>query len=78
RPDLIVAGDSFRLKALWYHTKVKNYISSDSYNVCKGGTRCKIDGTFTDDDYSGMEYDGNIYLYTNSLDPVTMRGYDLQ
>ena len=42
------------------------------------GKRCKIDGTFTDDDYSGMEYDGNIYLYTNSLDPVTMRGYELQ
>ncbi|AUU38895.1 TPA: TonB-dependent receptor [Proteus mirabilis] len=78
RPDLIVAGDSFRLKALWYHTKVKNYISSDSYFVCKGGKRCKNDGTLTTDDYGDMEYDGNIYLYTNSLDPVTMRGYELQ
>ena len=78
RPDLIIDGDSFRLKALWYHSKIKNYISSDSYIVCKGGIRCKEDGTLTVDDYAGMENDGNIYLYSNSLDDVAMRGYELQ
>ncbi|OAT37410.1 TonB-dependent receptor [Proteus myxofaciens] len=78
RPDLIIDGDSFRLKALWYHTKIKNYISSDSYSVCKGGIRCKIDSSLTLEDYAGIEYDGNIFLYTNSLEPVALRGYEIQ
>lgn len=78
RPDLIIDGDSFRLKALWYHTKIKNYISSDSYLVCKGGIRCKIDSSLTLEDYAGIEYDGNIFLYTNSLEPVALRGYEIQ
>ncbi|MEZ2792835.1 TonB-dependent receptor [Proteus terrae] len=78
RPDLIIEGDSLRFKGLWYHTKIKDYISSDSYFVCKGGVRCKNDGSLTDEDYAGIEYDGNIFLYTNSLEPVTLRGYELQ
>lgn len=78
RPDLFIEGDNFYLKALWYHTKIKNYISSDSYLVCKGGIRCKDDGKLTLGDYAGIEYDGNINLFSNSIDPVAMRGYELQ
>ncbi|OAT46380.1 putative TonB-dependent hemin receptor [Proteus hauseri ATCC 700826] len=78
RPNLFIEGDSFYLKALWYHTKVKNYISSDSYLVCKGGRRCKDDGSLTIEDFNNIENDGNINLYTNSIDPVAMRGYELQ
>ncbi len=78
RPDLIIEGDSLRFKGLWYHTKIKNYISSDSYLVCKGGIRCKDDGKLTLEDYGNIEYDGNINLYSNSINPVTLRGYELQ
>ncbi|TYO96405.1 hemoglobin/transferrin/lactoferrin receptor protein [Xenorhabdus doucetiae] len=35
RPNLIVDGDTFRLKATLFHTKIKNYISSDPYMLCK-------------------------------------------
>ncbi|MEY0450424.1 TonB-dependent receptor [Proteus terrae] len=78
RPDLIIEGDSFRFKGLWYYTKIKNYISSESFIVCKGGIRCRADDTLTLDDYANMENDGNINLHTNSIDPVVLRGYELQ
>ncbi|MDC9593250.1 TonB-dependent receptor domain-containing protein [Xenorhabdus sp. IM139775] len=77
RPNLIVEGDSFRLKATMFHTKIKNYIFSESYLLCAEGRICKNDGTLTDGDWSGIDPNFNMYIYSNSLTPVTMRGYEL-
>ncbi len=77
RPDLIVKGDIFRLKAAFFHTKIKNYISSESYLVCASGNICKNDGTLTDEDWSGVNPNYNMFIYTNSLTPINMRGYEL-
>ncbi|WP_047684247.1 MULTISPECIES: TonB-dependent receptor domain-containing protein [Xenorhabdus] len=77
RPNLFIEGDSFRLKATMFHTKIKNYIFSESYLVCAEGKICKNDGTLTDEEWGGVDPNFNIYIYGNSLTPVTMRGYEL-
>lgn len=78
RPNLILDDDSFYLKALWYHTKIKNYITSDPYFICQGGIRCKDDGSLTSDDIANTEYGGSIFIFTNHFKPVVMRGYEIQ
>ncbi|WP_038269746.1 TonB-dependent receptor domain-containing protein [Xenorhabdus cabanillasii] len=77
RPNLFIEGDSFRLKATMFHTKIKNYIFSESYLVCAEGRICKNDGTLTDEEWGEVDPNFNIYIYGNSLAPVTMRGYEL-
>ncbi|MDC9581220.1 TonB-dependent receptor [Xenorhabdus sp. PR6a] len=77
RPNLIVEGDSFRLKATMFHTKIKNYILNESYLLCAEGRICKDDGTLTGEDWDGIDPNFNMYIYSNSLTPVTMRGYEL-
>lgn len=42
RPDLIITGDVLRLKALWYHSKLTDYIYSRGYILCR---------THADDEY---------------------------
>lgn len=76
-PNLITEGDSFRLKATMFHTKIKDYIFNESYLVCAAGKVCKNDGTLTDQDWSDVDPNFNLYIYSNSLEPVTMRGYEL-
>ncbi|WP_446469312.1 TonB-dependent receptor domain-containing protein [Xenorhabdus stockiae] len=76
-PNLIVEGDSFYLKATMFHTKIKNYILNESYLLCAEGRICKDDGTLTDEDWDGINPNFNMYIYSNSLKPVTMRGYEL-
>ncbi|MBE8595352.1 TonB-dependent receptor domain-containing protein [Xenorhabdus sp. BG5] len=77
RPNLIVEGDSFRFKATMFHTKIKNYILSESYLLCVGGRICKNDESLTDEDWAGINPNFNFYIHSNSLTPVTMRGYEL-
>ena len=33
--DLLFKQDSFQLKAVYFETRIKNYISSQTYPVCK-------------------------------------------
>ncbi|PHM53488.1 putative TonB-denpendent outer membrane receptor [Xenorhabdus hominickii] len=77
RPNLIAEGDSFRLKATMFHTKIKNYILNESYLLCAKGRICKDDGMLTNEDWAGVDPNFNMYIYSNSLTPVTMRGYEL-
>ncbi|MEX0446132.1 TonB-dependent receptor [Xenorhabdus sp. SGI246] len=77
RPNLFIEGDSFRLKATMFHTKIKNYIFSESYLVCAEGRICKNDGTLTNEEWGRVDPNFNIYIYGNSLKPITMRGYEL-
>ncbi|BET97180.1 TonB-dependent receptor [Xenorhabdus sp. TCT-1] len=77
RPNLIVDGDTFRLKATSFHTKIKNYISSDQYMLCTGKKLCKLDGHLTNEEEDSLNPNVSAYIYTNSLKPVTMKGYEI-
>ncbi|MBD1227231.1 TonB-dependent receptor domain-containing protein [Xenorhabdus griffiniae] len=77
RPNLIVDGDTFRLKATLFHTKIKNYISSDQYMLCTGKKLCKLDGKLTAEEEDSLNPNVSAYIYTNSLKPVTMKGYEI-
>ncbi|WP_387490555.1 TonB-dependent receptor domain-containing protein [Photorhabdus sp. RM96S] len=76
RPDLIVKGDTFRLKAAWYHTKIKNYISSDLYALCKDGRVCQS-SKLSEEDWKHVDANFGIHIYSNSITPVRMRGYEV-
>ncbi|MCA6219453.1 TonB-dependent receptor domain-containing protein [Photorhabdus antumapuensis] len=76
RPDMIVKGDTFRLKAAWYHTKIKNYISSDSYTLCKDGRICQY-SKLSEEDWKHVDANFGMYIYSNSITPVIMRGYEV-
>ncbi|MBC8954329.1 TonB-dependent receptor [Xenorhabdus sp. PB62.4] len=75
RPNLLVDGDAFHLKAAYFHTKIKNYIKSGSYVLCATGKICLDDGSLEPKDYHKKNF--NIFIYTNSLAPVNMSGYEL-
>ncbi|WP_232508805.1 TonB-dependent receptor domain-containing protein [Xenorhabdus nematophila] len=77
RPNLIVDGDTFRLKATLFHTKIKNYISSDHYMLCGEKKMCKMDGNLTTEEFDELNPSVSTYIYTNSLTPVTMKGYEI-
>ncbi|MCP1632549.1 TonB-dependent receptor domain-containing protein [Kerstersia gyiorum] len=70
KPDLLTAGDSFRLKALAYRTRIRDYIASESFFLCNDGSRCK------DIDNSSASF--NAHMSVNTLSPVTTRGYELE
>ncbi|MCC8465333.1 TonB-dependent receptor domain-containing protein [Photorhabdus bodei] len=76
RPDMIVKGDTFRLKAAWYHTKIKNYISSDLYSLCKDGRVCQS-SKLSEEDWKHVDANFGIHIYSNSIIPVRMRGYEV-
>ncbi|OTA16068.1 putative TonB-denpendent outer membrane receptor [Xenorhabdus vietnamensis] len=77
RPNLIVDGDTFRLKATLFHTKIKNHISSYQYMLCTGRKFCKLDSSLTAEENKALNTNVTAYVYTNSLTPVTMKGFEL-
>ncbi|WP_340608637.1 TonB-dependent receptor domain-containing protein [Xenorhabdus bharatensis] len=78
RPDLIVDGDSFYLKAALFHTKIKNYINSDKYTLCGERKMCKNDISINEVDINDLSADVNTYIYTNSLTPVIIKGVEME
>ncbi|WP_420919538.1 TonB-dependent receptor domain-containing protein [Xenorhabdus bovienii] len=77
RPNLIVDGDIFHLKATLFHTKIKNFIVNESYLLCEVGRVCKNDGSLTDEDWEKINPNFHMQIYSNSWTPVTMRGYEI-
>lgn len=81
RPDLIVQGDQFNLKALWFHTKVKDYISSKPYLLCRPRTEAEFAWCLMNDDVWDKEFPDFMqksYIYMNDPRDVNLRGYELQ
>ncbi|MGV7962143.1 TonB-dependent receptor [Photorhabdus tasmaniensis] len=74
RPDLIVKGDTFRLKAAWYQSKIENYILSDIWLICGNRKKCKADSSV---DYGTVDPNIKMYIYHNSLTPVKVSGYEV-
>ncbi|MDX7992402.1 TonB-dependent receptor domain-containing protein [Xenorhabdus littoralis] len=77
RPNLIVDGDTLRLKATLFHTKIKNYISSEPYMLCLERKLCILNGKLTDEENKTLNENVAGSLHTNSLTPVTMKGYEV-
>ncbi len=77
RPNLIVDGDTFRLKATFFHTKFKNYISSEPYILCLERARCILDGKLTEEESNTLNPNVAGTIFTNSVTPVTMKGYEI-
>ncbi|PWF25537.1 TonB-dependent receptor [Corticimicrobacter populi] len=70
KQGLLTEKDTFQLKALAYRTRIRNYITSESFFLCYDGARCKdIDNSYAD---------FNAHIAINSLTPVTTRGYELE
>ena len=67
---LLSEQDSFHLKALAYQSRIKDYITSESFMLCYDGSLCK------DIDNSQSGFNANVYL--NTISPVTTKGYEIE
>ncbi|AKH65920.1 MULTISPECIES: TonB-dependent receptor domain-containing protein [Photorhabdus] len=74
RPDLIVKGDTFRLKAAWYQSRIEDYILSDIWLICGNRKTCRADSSV---DYDTVDPNIKMYIYHNSLTPVKISGYEV-
>lgn len=70
KKGLLVEQDSFHLKALAYHTRIKDYITSESFMLCYSGQLCND----LDNSYGGF----NANVYVNTTSPVTTKGYEIE
>jgi hemoglobin/transferrin/lactoferrin receptor protein len=70
KKSLLVEQDSFHLKALAYHTRIKDYITSESFMLCYTGQLCND----FDNSYGGF----NANVYVNTTSPVTTKGYEIE
>ncbi|WP_272521654.1 TonB-dependent receptor domain-containing protein [Providencia sp. PROV202] len=81
KPDLIVEGDQFNLKALWFHTHIKDYITSKSFLLCRANSQEEFDWCLINDDVWDKE-NPDIFqradMYVNDPRDVNLRGYELQ
>ncbi|WP_277849983.1 TonB-dependent receptor domain-containing protein [Moellerella wisconsensis] len=81
RPDLVIAGDALRLKALWYHSKLTDYIYSRGYILCRTHADDEYHRCLNNDDaFDNYDVNANVsmYIYQNNPDKVTLHGYELQ
>lgn len=70
KQGLLLEQDSFHMKALAWQSRIKNYITSESFMLCYDGQLCHD----YDDSFSG--FNANVYLNTTS--PVTSKGYEIE
>ncbi|WP_108478046.1 TonB-dependent receptor domain-containing protein [Providencia alcalifaciens] len=81
KPDLVVEGDQFNLKALWFHTHIKDYITSKSFMLCRATSQEEFDWCLINDDVWDKE-NPDIFqradMYVNDPRDVNLRGYELQ
>ncbi len=80
RPDLIVDGDQLRLKALWYNTRIKDYIHSAGYVLCRANPQDEYQRCLLNDDAFEQDINPNVkmYIYQNDPNRVTLKGYEIQ
>ncbi|NIH22556.1 TonB-dependent receptor domain-containing protein [Providencia heimbachae] len=81
KPDLIVDGDQFNLKALWFNTKIKDYITSKPYLLCRPTNDAEMEWCLMNDDVWDKEFPDifqKSYIYSNEPKDVNLRGYELQ
>lgn len=70
KKGLLLEQDSFHLKALAYHTRIKDYITSESFMLCYSGQLCH--------DFENSFGGFNANVYVNTTSPVTTKGYEIE
>ncbi|CAK7058149.1 MULTISPECIES: TonB-dependent receptor [unclassified Providencia] len=81
KPDLIFEGDQFNMKALWFHTKIKDYITSKPYLLCRPSSNAELAWCLMNGDVWDKElpdFMRKSYMYVNEPHDVNLRGYELQ
>lgn len=81
KPDLVMEGDQFNLKALWFHSQIKDYITSKAFALCRSKPQDEFDWCLINED--SMEKENPQFyqrtdLYINDPRDVNLRGYELQ
>ncbi|CAI1074906.1 TonB-dependent receptor domain-containing protein [Serratia quinivorans] len=75
--DLLFKQDSFQLKAVYFESKIKNYISSQSYMVCSNRQKCNRSQA-TQEEWDNANVNVAMTLYSNSYEPVRSRGVEVE
>ncbi|CAI1933182.1 TonB-dependent receptor domain-containing protein [Serratia proteamaculans] len=75
--DLLFKQDSFQLKAVYFESKIKNYISSQSYMVCSNRQKCNRSQT-TQEEWDNADVNVAMTLYSNAYEPVRSRGVEVE
>lgn len=70
KKGLLVEQDKFHMKALAYQSRIKDYITSESFMLCYNGSLCKD----LDDSFGGF----NANVYINVPSTVTTKGYEIE
>ncbi|MBP1132702.1 hemoglobin/transferrin/lactoferrin receptor protein [Serratia sp. PL17] len=75
--DLLFKQDSFQLKAVYFESKIKNYISSQSYMVCNNRQKCNRSQA-TAQEWEDASPDVAMTMYSNAYEPVWSRGVEVE
>ncbi|WP_371257925.1 TonB-dependent receptor domain-containing protein [Serratia sp. S4] len=75
--DLLFKQDSFQLKAVYFESKIKNYISSQSYMVCSNRQKCNRAQT-SQEEWDNADVNVAMTMYSNSYEPVRSRGVEVE
>ncbi|WP_283603701.1 TonB-dependent receptor domain-containing protein [Serratia proteamaculans] len=75
--DLLFKQDSFQLKAVYFESKIKNYISSQSYMVCSNRQKCNRAQT-SQEEWDNADVNVAMTMYSNSYEPVRLRGVEVE
>ncbi|CAI1133688.1 TonB-dependent receptor domain-containing protein [Serratia quinivorans] len=75
--DLLFKQDSFQLKAVYFESKIKNYISSQSYMVCSNRQKCNRAQT-SQEEWDNADVNVAMTLYSNTYEPVRSRGVEVE
>lgn len=75
--DLLFKQDSFQLKAVYFESKIKNYISSQNYLVCSNRQKCNRSQA-TQEEWDDADENVMMTMYSNDYNPVRMRGVEVE
>jgi hemoglobin/transferrin/lactoferrin receptor protein len=75
--DLLFKQDSFQLKAVYFESKIKNYISSQSYMVCSNRQKCNRAQT-SQEEWDNADVNVAMTMYSNAYEPVRSRGVEVE
>jgi hemoglobin/transferrin/lactoferrin receptor protein len=75
--ELLFKQDSFQLKAVYFESKIKNYISSQSYMVCSNRQKCNRSQA-TQEEWDNADVNVLMTMYSNSYEPVRSRGVEVE
>jgi hemoglobin/transferrin/lactoferrin receptor protein len=74
--NLLFKEDTLFFKASYFHSEMDNYIYGKSFTLCSNGEKCLMSDALKNNDNFDANF--NMYIYVNSLTPVSSRGFELE